>query len=125
MPNMKPTVKPKKSKSKSEMTSELVKERLAAVVDPELGIDIVSLGLVYDVKVTPHPKKSNKKQIQITMTLTTPGCPLAGTIDYMVRQSLADLPSFDAHKDLKIELTFDPPWTPDMMTQAARLSLGM
>lgn len=122
---MKPAVKPKKSKSKSEMTPELVKERLAAVVDPELGIDIVSLGLVYDVKVTPHPKKSNKKQIQITMTLTTPGCPLAGTIDYMVRQSLADLPSFDAHKDLKIELTFDPPWTPDMMTQAARLSLGM
>ncbi len=107
----------------SEVTEDLVRSRLQSVVDPELDIDIVSLGLIYGVEVIKKPRA--KIQIHLTMTLTTPGCPLAGTIDYMVRQTFADLPNFDVNKDIKLDLVFDPPWTQEMMSQEARLVLGM
>ena len=116
-------VKKSPSPTLPDVTKELVRARLKTVVDPELDVDIVSLGLIYGVEVIKKPR--GKIQIHLTMTLTTPGCPLAGTIDYMVRQTFADLPGFDVNKDIKLDLVFDPPWTQDMMSEEARLGLGM
>jgi metal-sulfur cluster biosynthetic enzyme len=97
-------------------TEKLIWEKLKTVMDPELNIDIVSLGLIYEVKVT--------KTIQIVMTLTTPGCPLAGVFDTIVKDSLRDIDGLDVEKDVSVELTFDPPWTTDMMSEESRAELG-
>ena len=97
------------------VTEEQVWERLRTVMDPELKINIVDLGLVYKVKVG--------KQIDILMTLTTPGCPLAGMFDALVKHALKKLPGVDVDRDIKIELTFDPPWTADMMSEQAKAEL--
>ncbi len=94
-----------------------VYEKLRTVIDPELHIDIVSLGLVYDVKVTGG-------KINILMTLTTPGCPLAPVIDRMVKDATSDIEGVKA-EDVSLEITFDPPWTADMMSEEARLELGI
>ena len=98
------------------VTEEQVWERLKTILDPELKINIVDLGLVYKVKVG--------KQIDILMTLTTPGCPLAGMFDALVKHALKKLPGVDVDRDVKIELTFDPPWTSDMMSEQAKAELG-
>lgn len=103
------------------MKTEAIYQRLDKVIDPELGISIVKLGLVYDVKIL--PTKTTKK-VHITMTLTTPGCPLASVFDQMVRDSLYGLPDIDVDQDVSIELTFDPPWVPDMMDAEAKAELG-
>jgi len=103
---------------KSKLTTSIVRQALATVIDPELQIDIVSLGLIYDVKV-----EKNSKVI-IRMTLTTPGCPLASVIEQMVRESLFNLVE-DIDHDVIINLTFDPPWLTDMMSEEARLELGL
>ncbi len=96
-------------------------DRLKTVIDPELNIDIVSIGLIYDVATS---TSSGTTKVNITMTLTTPGCPLVGVIDTMIRQSLQDMEDFDIDQDLHIELTFDPPWVPDMMSEEAKAELG-
>ena len=104
------------------LTKDDIFQRLHKVIDPELGIDIVKLGLVYDVKVSEQPAAHYK--VAIKMTLTTPGCPLAGVFDAMVRDALFGLPNLDTDHDVSIELTFDPPWVPDMMDAEARAELG-
>ena len=101
-----------------ELTEKTIRQALAKVIDPELQIDIVSLGLIYNVKV------DGKKKVVIRMTLTTPGCPLAPVIDEMVRDALFGLVE-DTEQDVIIDLTFDPPWIPEMMTEEARLELGL
>ena len=98
------------------ITSQDIYNRLEQVIDPELNISIVKLGLIYDVKVEP--------KIYIKMTLTTPGCPLAGVFDQMVRDALYGLPDINVDQDVTIELTFDPPWVPDMMDAEAKAELG-
>ena len=100
------------------LTEQTIRQALAKVIDPELQIDIVSLGLIYNVKV------DGKKKVVIRMTLTTPGCPLAPVIDEMVRDALFGLVE-DTEQDVIIDLTFDPPWIPEMMTEEARLELGL
>ena len=99
-----------------------VYQRLRTVIDPELHIDIVSLGLIYDVGVK-HEAGSTKK-VHVTMTLTTPGCPLAPVIDNMVKEAVSQLDGVDAG-DVTVEVTFDPPWNKDMMSEEARLELGI
>jgi metal-sulfur cluster biosynthetic enzyme len=124
------------------LTDADVRARLATVMDPELHVDIVSLGLIYRVEVElvsnqanlsaksgtvelgPAPKPGQKYQVFITMTLTTPGCPLAGVFDQLVKESLVGLPDLDVQRDVEVELTFDPPWVPDMMTDEAKAELG-
>ena len=98
------------------ITEKQVREQLKQVVDPELNIDIVSLGLVYKVEVV-------NQKIKILMTLTTPGCPLAGPLEAMVKHSLKKLPGVNSEEDVTIELTFDPPWVSDMMSEAAKAEL--
>ncbi len=106
-----------------ELTKKLIKDRLRQVIDPELGINIVDLGLIYNIKIN-RPITNNQQLITITMTLTSPGCPLAAVFQPMVRQALADIPGFDQHKDLSLELTFDPPWHQDMMSERTKIELG-
>ena len=111
-----------------ELTKKLIEGRLRQVIDPELGMNIVDLGLIYEIKVERRGKREEGKQakikVYILMTLTTPGCPLAAVFQPMIRQALADIPVFDQYKDLILELTFDPPWHQDMMSERAKAELG-
>jgi metal-sulfur cluster biosynthetic enzyme len=104
-----------------ELTADQIKEKLKKVIDPELGINIVDLGLIYDVKVN---TEEGKHPIDVTMTLTTPGCPLGTTIIRMVRDALADIPGLNPERDVDVIITFDPPWLIEMMTEEARAELG-
>lgn len=105
------------------LTKKLIEDRLRQVIDPELGINIVDLGLIYGIKIN-RPTTNNQQLITINMTLTTPGCPLAAVFQPMVRQSLADIPGFDPDKNLSLELTFDPPWHTGLMSERAKAELG-
>jgi metal-sulfur cluster biosynthetic enzyme len=103
------------------ITQEKVYELLRNVIDPELHVNIVDLGLIYEVivkEVESHPF------IKITMTLTTPGCPLAGTIRQMIKDALYPLKELNVDRDVDVEVTFDPPWTIDMMSEEVRAELG-
>jgi metal-sulfur cluster biosynthetic enzyme len=89
---------------------------LELVIDPELGIDIVNLGLVYDVEM------DEEGVATVTMTLTAMGCPLAGTIVDQVKRALADIPEV---KDTEVNIVFNPPWSRDMMSRYAKIALGI
>ncbi len=99
---------------------------LKTVIDPELNIDIVSLGLVYSVTETMKQTETGSTTlIHIVMTLTTPGCPLIHIFESKIREALQSIPDLDVYRQVSIELTFDPPWIPDMMDPAARAELGI
>lgn len=100
-----------------QFSKEHVYTKLRLVIDPELRINIVDLGLIYDVVL-------EDTWLLVRMTLTSPGCPLAPVINMMITEALSDLPGFKTEK-LQLQLTFDPPWTPDMMTEEAKAELGM
>ncbi|MDZ7586690.1 MAG: iron-sulfur cluster assembly protein [Patescibacteria group bacterium] len=109
-----------------ELTKKLIKDRLRQVIDPELGINIVDLGLIYKIQVQEGTSGTRKyKKVSVLMTLTSPGCPLAAVFQPLVRQALADIPGFDQYKDLSLELTFDPPWHQDMMSERAKAEMGL
>jgi metal-sulfur cluster biosynthetic enzyme len=80
---------------------------LRNVLDPELGMSVVDLGLIYDVQV-------EAGRVRITMTLTTQGCPLHDSMAEWVRQAVGRIPGVD---EVEVAITFDPPWTPDRMDQ--------
>ncbi len=107
-----------------QITSPLIYERLKTVMDPELNINIVDLGLVYGVDITQNDPAS-PATVVITMTLTTPGCPLAATFETMIKDALWGIESLDVDHDLKLNLTFDPPWVSDMMSEEAKAELGL
>lgn len=108
-----------------QFTDKEVWQRLSTVIDPELHIDVVSLGLVYAIEAREVQGAAGVQPwVHIVFTLTTPGCPLAAAFDGMLRTALDGLPELDVVRDVTIELTFDPPWVPDMMTQEARAELG-
>ena len=96
-------------------TKDEVVEALHAVEDPELGMDIVELGLLYDVEVE-GPK------VKVIHSLTSMGCPAGPMIQEGIHDAVAALPGVDA---VEVELTFDPPWTPEKMSDDAKLELGM
>lgn len=104
------------------VTEKQVKEALKKVMDPELNVNVVDLGLVYEIK---RRMKNEEWRINIVMTLTTPGCPLAGMFDALVRNALKKIPGLDVNRDVEIELTFDPPWTTEMMTDEVKAELGL
>lgn len=93
---------------------EKVRESLKGVIDPELDINIVDLGLVYEIEV-------DDDSVYILMTLTTPGCPLHGVFDEMVRQEVGALEGIN---EVEVELTFEPRWSPEKMSEKARDELG-
>ena len=94
---------------------ELVREQLREVLDPELGVNIVDLGLVYEIAV--HAEGL----VIVEMTLTAPGCPLGGFLDDEIRTCLTSLPQV---RDVQVALVWDPPWAPDSMSDAAKEQLG-
>ncbi len=98
------------------VTKEKVMEALKAVMDPEIGLDVVSLGLVYDVNI------SEEGDVKIKMTMTTPGCPLVGMITEDAKNVLETL---EGVKSVDVELVWDPPWTPDMIEPEVRARLGI
>ena len=93
---------------------EEIMEALREVIDPEIGIGIVDLGLVYDVSI-------DDVAVVVTMTMTTPACPLGAYLQGAVEQSLADVVG---HRLIDVQLVFDPPWTTDMITPPGRAQLG-
>ncbi len=99
-----------------EVTEQDVWEKLKEVVDPEIGIDVVNLGLIYEVKVRPD------KTVYVKMTMTTPGCPLTMWILRAVEEKVLEIPGV---KDAEVELTFDPPWTPDRISPEYKKRLGI
>jgi metal-sulfur cluster biosynthetic enzyme len=84
-----------------------ITQALRNVLDPELGMSVVDLGLIYDVQV-------EAGRVRITMTLTTQGCPLHDSMAEWVRQAVGRIPGVD---EVEVAITFDPPWTPDRMDQ--------
>lgn len=170
------------------ITKDAIYQRLDTVIDPETNLSVVAMGLIYEVRVIPAPSTANGHTlITIRYTLTTPGCPLAGTLQQMIREALRDLAvgatstdlaagleegvatggtstdlvdgleegvatggtstdlaagldsgvatknsrdpneseaPFDPDHDLVLELTFDPPWHLDLMSEEARAELG-
>jgi metal-sulfur cluster biosynthetic enzyme len=96
------------------LTEENVYEALKAVFDPELGINIVDLGLVYEVQVTDG-------HVDVKYSLTTMGCPIGPLIEAQMGAAVAELPGF---KDMESELVFRPPWSPELMSEEAKAALG-
>ncbi len=91
-----------------------IMEALSTVFDPETGLDIVNMGLVYDVQV-------EGTKVKIKMTLTTPGCPLSDRLSGGARTALLPL---DGVEDVDVAIVWDPPWHPRMMSDEAKLQLG-
>ena len=91
------------------VTEPIVRAMLMDVFDPEMGVSIVDLGLIYEIRISGD-------RIDIDMTLTTPGCPLAAELMADIKKVLKSL---DGINDVKINLVWSPPWTPDMMTDDA------
>lgn len=89
---------------------------LKTIYDPEIPVDIYELGLIYDVFV------NEDYDVKILMTLTTPNCPVAETLPMEVEEKIKSLNDV---KSAEVEITFDPPWTQDLMSEEAKLELGM
>lgn len=99
-----------------EATKENLIGALENVIDPELGIDIVNLGLIYGVDL------SEEGLCTVTMTLTSMGCPLAGHIEADVKGVLADIPEAE---EVNVDIVWDPPWGKDKMSRYAKIALGI
>jgi metal-sulfur cluster biosynthetic enzyme len=96
------------------ITEDDVLEALEEVIDPELGLDFVSLGLVYDVEI-------ENQDVYVTFTLTTPACPIGPQVSEQMREFVGDLPGVSA---VHPKMVFDPPWSPEMMSEDAKFALG-
>ncbi len=99
----------------AELGEKIVKV-LKTIFDPEIPVDIYELGLIYDVFV------NEDREVKILMTLTTPNCPVAETLPVEVEDKVK---SIKMVKDAEVEITFDPPWSQDLMSEEAKLELGM
>ena len=89
---------------------------LKTIFDPEIPVEIYELGLIYDVMV------NEDAEVKILMTLTTPNCPVAETLPLEVEEKIK---SISMVKDAEVEITFDPPWSQELMSEEAKLALGM
>ena len=99
-----------------EQLNEAVIEALRGVFDPEIPVNIYDLGLIYNVTI------DDERHVFIQMTLTTPGCPVAQTFPGTVEQAVNQV---DGVSDCTVELVWEPPWSQERMTEAARLELGI
>jgi metal-sulfur cluster biosynthetic enzyme len=94
--------------------------KLSQVMDPELGINIVDLGLVYGVDIKKKEKGRNQ-QAYVRMTFTTPACPMMNEMMSQMKQKLDEIPG----TDIDVSIVFDPPWTPERLSQKAKIKLGI
>ena len=95
-------------------TVEDVTDALRDVIDPELGLDFVELGLIYDVEV-------DGPAVRITYTLTSPGCPIGPQVSEQIEEFVGEL---DGVEEVQPVMTFSPPWTPELMSEDAKFALG-
>jgi len=100
----------------AKVTEDQVMAKLSTVMDPEINLDIVSLGLIYNVEI------SEDDEVHVIMTLTTPGCPMAGMLAQGAESALLNM---NGVKDVLIEVVFEPPWNPSMMSDEAKKQLGL
>jgi FeS assembly SUF system protein len=98
------------------LQDKIVADVLRNIYDPEIPVNIYDLGLIYELKVEPSG------EVLVKMTLTAPGCPVAGMLMMEVQDKIKQLSGV---KDVMVELVWDPPWEPSRMSEAARLQLGM
>ncbi len=106
------------------ITKEQVLGELKKVMDPELNVNIVDLGLIYGVDINPstHSINSGQAKVIITMTLTTPGCPLSMVFEEWIPAAVKNI---EGVKDVKINLVWEPAWEPDKMSDEAKENLGI
>ena len=97
-----------------DITVDRVRSCLENVIDPELGINVVDLGLIYNIQI-------EENKISVDMTLTSQGCPMAGVLAGSVEQAVRE--AFE-EVDVEVSLVWDPPWTPDLLSAAAKEQLG-
>jgi metal-sulfur cluster biosynthetic enzyme len=103
----------------AQFTVDEVRENLKTVYDPEIGVNVVDLGLVYDVDLE---ETNDKTDVIVTMTLTSMGCPLGPIIMQEVTGALGGLPDIG---EIGVNIVWSPPWSPDMMSEEARDELGI
>ena len=103
------------NKNNTENLGEKIVTELKSIFDPEIPVDIYELGLIYDVFV------NEDNEVKIMMTLTSPNCPVAESLPQEVEEKIK---SIDEVKTAEVEITFDPPWTKDLMREEAKLELG-
>jgi FeS assembly SUF system protein len=109
------------SAAATEVVRERIIEALKTVYDPEIPIDIYEMGLIYRVAVE-DANDQNDHPVEVVMTLTTPMCPVAETLPPEVEEKVRNV---EGVGDVHLDLVWDPPWSPDMMSEAAKLSLNM
>ena len=102
------------------ITEDQVREQLKLVIDPELFVNIVDLGLVYDCRITPLQPEGNR--VEVKMTLTAPGCSMGESIKMDLENKVASVPGVS---EVLVELVWDPPWDQSMLSESARLELGL
>ncbi|OGP14087.1 MAG: FeS assembly SUF system protein [Deltaproteobacteria bacterium RIFCSPLOWO2_02_FULL_50_16] len=95
---------------------EKVIEVLKTCCDPEIPVNVYELGLIYDIEV------SSEKAVHIKMTLTSPACPVAGFLSSEIEQKVRNIPGVAS---ARVEIVWDPPWSPSLMSEVARLELGL
>ncbi|AOM83345.1 metal-sulfur cluster assembly factor [Salisediminibacterium beveridgei] len=107
------------SDEKKELADRIYSQ-LENVIDPELGVDIVNLGLIYEVNL------DEENNVHVKMTLTAMGCPLAGTIVSDIKNTLSELQEIgEIGEDIDVEIVWSPPWDKSMMSRYAKIALGV
>lgn len=112
---------PELSPEMQEFGEKLV-QALKTVYDPEIPVDIYELGLIYKVDVADVPNADGSRNVTVDMTLTAPACPVAGEMPVMVQTAIETVPGVGA---VTVNMVFEPPWTPEKMSDEAKLELNM
>ena len=102
--------------TKTELLTNKIVDTLKLIYDPEIPVDIYELGLIYDIFIN-----KEEDEVKIIMTLTTPNCPVAESLPQEVKDRVQ---AIEGVKEVELDLTFEPPWTQDLMSDEAKLALG-
>jgi metal-sulfur cluster biosynthetic enzyme len=108
------TAKPSRAYTEAMVSVQEVTDVLRDVIDPELGLDFVELGLIYDIEV-------DGGTVKVTYTLTSPGCPIGPQVSEQIEEFVSELAGVE---EVEPTMTFSPPWTPERMTEDAKFALG-
>src|SRR5690242_17867810 len=104
------------TQEKTAITVDMVKDALREVYDPEIPVNVVDLGLIYDIKIDPNAN------VDVTMTLTAAGCGMGA---YIAQQAEWAVQEIEGVNEVKVDMTFEPPWSPDLITEEGKKILGM
>jgi probable FeS assembly SUF system protein SufT len=110
----------KKKKSSAEISEDAIWDQLRTVYDPEIPVNIVDLGLIYDCQVLKSPESGTR--VEVKMTLTAPGCGMGPAIAQDARSKILTIPGVD---EADVELVWDPPWNQHMISEAGKMKLGL